>query len=436
MNINRIKYKLLMLTILMMAIPRVMASEGNIISLANPAGGDCTLLESNGKYLIMDTGDNDIEDGNRKNNLIDYLESNGIKDISIYISHYHSDHFSQVLKLLDNDNVTISKIYLPNPDYIKKYDNDEFKENNADYYKNITYYLDFYNSVNEKVEEKKIEYEELWTGSEFDFGDFHISIIGPVGEYTVEQFEGVRGGTTLNHYVNNNSLVAKITIGEINYFSAGDMEKEEEKALIDNNIDVTADIMKLSHHGGYTSNITDDIDFVSKVNPKYAFYNRGSNDSQEIDTFNSYGWTKDTVSKIVEKTNVYSEYNGTVTFNIKDNVINVFPEKNYRKITFNYLNNDDELMQKRDYMFNNAAPYHLYNYIPEIDGYSYDDARNTEEVFTMGTLTSDKEYNIYFTNGDINNNPKTGGAFLVIAGVFLVLSLGAVIFIRKREIGN
>ena len=48
--------------------------------------GDATLLESGGQYLLIDTGARDPN-----NTVIKYLKKKGIRNLSLYISHFHSE---------------------------------------------------------------------------------------------------------------------------------------------------------------------------------------------------------------------------------------------------------------------------------------------------------------------------------------------------------
>ena len=70
-------------------------------------------------------------------------------------------------------------------------------------------------------------------------------------------------------YVNNRSLVTMFTCGEIKYLNCGDIEYEVEKKILDKKIDIKADIFKLNHHAGNTSNAGP---FQKAVNAKYVYH--------------------------------------------------------------------------------------------------------------------------------------------------------------------
>ena len=56
----------------------------------------------------------------------------------------------------------------------------------------------------------------------------------------------------------------------------GDIEKEAEDTILEENINIDADILKIAHHGSKTST-TDK--FLSKVNPKIALIGVGENNN-------------------------------------------------------------------------------------------------------------------------------------------------------------
>ena len=72
---------------------------------------------------------------------------------------------------------------------------------------------------------------------------------------------------------NDMSLVVKITYGETSFLFTGDIEKDAEGRLISSGVDLSADVLKVAHHGSSSSS---SIDFLEKVNPKYAVISCGA----------------------------------------------------------------------------------------------------------------------------------------------------------------
>lgn len=63
----------------------------------------------------------------------------------------------------------------------------------------------------------------------------------------------------------NNSLVAKLDCSGRQFLFAGDNEKKVEDLLLASSYDLSADVLKSSHHGSKTSN---QLSFLTEVNPK------------------------------------------------------------------------------------------------------------------------------------------------------------------------
>ena len=87
-------------------------------------------------------------------------------------------------------------------------------------------------------------------------GNLNINIIAPNREYSD---------------LNNSSAVVKITYENRNFLFMGDAETKSENDIIS---DVSADVIKVGHHGSDTSS---GQSFVNKVNPKYAIVMVGNN---------------------------------------------------------------------------------------------------------------------------------------------------------------
>ena len=72
---------------------------------------------------------------------------------------------------------------------------------------------------------------------------------------------------------NNNSLVFKLTISNLSILFTGDIEKEVENDLLKHDINLlTANILKVPHHGSKTSSTSA---FIDAVNPMYAIISVG-----------------------------------------------------------------------------------------------------------------------------------------------------------------
>ena len=79
-----------------------------------------------------------------------------------------------------------------------------------------------------------------------------------------------------NNVLNNNSIVAKLHYNEFSVLFTGDIEKEAEYMILEKNVDLKSNILKVAHHGSKTSTTTE---FFSKVQPKIALIGVGKNNN-------------------------------------------------------------------------------------------------------------------------------------------------------------
>ena len=103
----------------------------------------------------------------------------------------------------------------------------------------------------------------------FALGDAAVQVLGPRRDYDS---------------TNNTSLVLMVTYGETRFLLTGDMEREAEQDLIDDGCDLKADLLKVGHHGSYSST---SYVFLNEVMPEYAVIQVGKD--------NGYGHPRDEV---------------------------------------------------------------------------------------------------------------------------------------------
>jgi competence protein ComEC len=91
-------------------------------------------------------------------------------------------------------------------------------------------------------------------------GNVTFEVLSPLNE-TIHASDEDQTGT------NNNSLVLKITYGEVSFLFTGDILKEQESKLVKSGANLTATVLKVPHHGGQASS-TDE--FLNAVHPSIA----------------------------------------------------------------------------------------------------------------------------------------------------------------------
>ena len=72
--------------------------------------------------------------------------------------------------------------------------------------------------------------------------------------------------------VNNDSLVLKLTYGDVRILFTGDIERKVELQLVESEKDLRAHIVKVPHHGSKTSS---SAEFLDAVRPEYAVFSIG-----------------------------------------------------------------------------------------------------------------------------------------------------------------
>ena len=186
---------------------------------------DCILIESAGEFMLVDAGNN--ADGDL---VVSYLEKAGVTKLSYVIgTHPHEDHIGGLDAVIDA--FSIGKVILPAKEHTSK----------------------TFEDVLTAIEKKNLKITKPVVGTEYALGDASFVIIAPNGEYGDE--------------LNNWSVGIKLTYGDTSFVMCGDAESDAEKDILANGIDLSADVLKLSHHGSKTSNTKA---FLDAVDPDYV----------------------------------------------------------------------------------------------------------------------------------------------------------------------
>ncbi|MBE6824239.1 MAG: MBL fold metallo-hydrolase [Ruminococcaceae bacterium] len=211
--------------------------------------GDSVLLESNNDFVLIDAGE--VEYGK---SVCDYLKSRGVTSLDYVIAtHPHSDHcggLAEVLKTFETDNfITVET------------------DQQTKTWLNVLY----------AVRDSNANYIDAKVSSTYAFGEATFEIMGPYS-------------TNYDNY-NDYSVVVKATCGATSFLFTGDAEKAAEKELLSHNAELKADVLKVGHHGSYTSTCNE---FLSAIDPTYAVISCGKN--------NDHGHPhKETINKLDDR---------------------------------------------------------------------------------------------------------------------------------------
>lgn len=192
---------------------------------------DSILIESRGQILLMDAGNHD--DGKK---VINYIKERGIERIDYVIaSHPHEDHIGGLDDVIDKFDV--GKIFFT--DYVLP----------STSFENLL----------ATIKKKKLQIVIPSVGDEYALGNASFMFVAPVKK-------------DYGSKVNNYSLGIKLTDRENTFLLTSDAEEVAEMDMAESGMDITADVLKVNHHGSITSSTEV---FIEAVKPSYAVISVG-----------------------------------------------------------------------------------------------------------------------------------------------------------------
>ncbi len=194
---------------------------------------DSELVICDGKTMLIDGGN--AEDSNL---IVSYLRDLNIDYLDYVVcTHAHEDHVGGLAGALHE--CEAGHVLCSTNSY------------NSKVFKNFKRYS----------KERGREIEIPSAGDSFSLGESSVEIFSPAKEY---------------EELNNNSIVLKVTYGDTSFLFTGDAEREAESDMLDGGFDLTADVLKVGHHG---SNSSSSYPFLREVMPKYAVISCGRDNS-------------------------------------------------------------------------------------------------------------------------------------------------------------
>lgn len=197
--------------------------------------------QADGAIILCDDEVMMIDGGNKGDSSLIYSmlrNTLGIEHIDYMIAtHPHEDHVGGLAGALNA--CTVDVLYTP----ILDYDSKAFRSM-------MKYAL---------VQNTEIIIPQ--PGNIFSVGSASVEILAPLKDY--------------NNY-NDLSIVAKITYGKTSFLFTGDIEWDAEHDLVESGVDLSADVLKVCHHGSDTSS---SYVFLRAVMPSYAIISVGEGNS-------------------------------------------------------------------------------------------------------------------------------------------------------------
>lgn len=239
-------------------------SNNMIVHYIDVGQGDSILIQVNNKNLLIDAGPK-----SDKKKLLNYLSTLSLDKLDYVIAtHPHEDHIGNMADIINDYNVLA--FYAPKVESTTK----TFEK-----------MVEALKSKNLKINVIKKGMDSINLGK-----NTKVTVFSP----TKDSYEDL----------NNYSPVIKIEYGKTSFLFTGDAQKDIEKEMLSTNEDISADVLKVGHHGSSTSTTKD---FLNKVNPSIGVISVGQD--------NIYNHPNDdTIKQLNEnKVTIYrTDKNGTV----------------------------------------------------------------------------------------------------------------------------
>ena len=240
------------------------------IAFMDVGQGDCAVITDYKKNAyVIDTGGvwyYDEEENTGKRFIYPYLQYKGIDEVDVlFISHPDTDHALGSLSLMDS--VKVKEIVFADFNYEES---------------------ELYDKIIKTARRNGTKVTFMESGDMKTEGEMTFECIYP--------FSDSKGND------NAGSMVIRFTYNDFSALFTGDLGIAQERIIIDNNIDVSADVLKVAHHGSKYATCEE---FIEAVGCDVAVISAGEN--------NYYGHPDSEVMERLEGINSYvTSVNGAV----------------------------------------------------------------------------------------------------------------------------
>ena len=212
-------------------------SSALTVTFLNVGKADAIVLSTAGYTVMVDTGT-----ASSATTVVDALNNLGVSTINeLVITHFDQDHVGGVPAVLDN---------FPVDEVIATYESKESDEVNA---------------YHDAMKSHGIDVVEVRTKTERVYDAVSYTIIPP-------ERESYDKDTS-----NNSSLVVRVTFGSVSMLLAGDIQHERIEELIASGVDLSANLLKVPHHGKEEDN---SAKLIKAVSPMYAVITSSKDDKE------------------------------------------------------------------------------------------------------------------------------------------------------------
>lgn len=218
------------------------------LHLIDVGQSESILLIQGEHAMLIDTGEMDC--GKK---VARYLKSVGISKLdAVVLTHFHKDHVGGFHKVVSS--IDVEKVICMDSKY-------------ADTITERFWYTDMQIArITSSIIHRhnipiEVPYEKSGILKSFALGNASVEILAQ---------------ETHNDIINNKSMVMKVSYGDFSTLLMSDAQAEVEEALVESEIDISADVLKVGHHGSKTST---KMEFLKKVAPQYAIISCGEDNN-------------------------------------------------------------------------------------------------------------------------------------------------------------
>lgn len=198
---------------------------------------DCSIIVCNDEVMMIDTGTL-----NHNIKIRGALLALGIDEIDyLVVTHPHDDHMGNAAEIIKKYNV--KNIIMP-----KIVDNGQIETQTYDHLIN-------------SIAKYNVNPMTAKFGYKIYLGNASIDFLAPFNQ---------------ENDLNNMSIVLKVSYGDTAFLFQGDAESGVENKIINTGADISADVIKVGHHGSSTSTSEK---YINNVNPSIAIVSCGADNS-------------------------------------------------------------------------------------------------------------------------------------------------------------
>lgn len=205
-----------------------------IIDYIDVGQGDSILIRQGEATMLIDGGTSECKD-----ELLSFLKEENVDKFEYIVgTHPHEDHIGSL------------------DDVVNSYDFDTIL------FPKATSTTKTFENLVLAVQNKEKKFTTPVVGEEYTLGEAKFKILAP--------------NSSKYSSTNDYSIVIKLTYGENTFLFTGDAESISENEMLDYNAELSADVLKIGHHGATTSTSKK---FLEAVSPKYAVISVGKDNS-------------------------------------------------------------------------------------------------------------------------------------------------------------